>query len=92
MSIYSIPNLNGSFVLIGTHGLITQTMLASIANRRAADIYGFSGATEERNKTLMAICKLVTELAKLCNFVSIVADLDEIQSGKIDKSFYGGLI
>lgn len=67
-------------------------MLGSIANARAADIFGFSGITEERNKTLLAIGKLVTELAKLCNFTPVVADLTEIQSGKVDKSGYRGLI
>ncbi|CAL8089549.1 unnamed protein product [Orchesella dallaii] len=87
-----IPKLNGSSILIGTHGLVTQTMLSSISNARAADIYGFSGITQERNKTLIAIGKLVTEVAKLCNFTPLVSDLSDIHSGKVDKTSYSGLI
>lgn len=63
------PNLNGSTVLIGANvGIITQTLLSTIGPARTQDIHGFTGYTKERNKTLLAIGKLVTELAQLCNF------------------------
>lgn len=67
-------------------------MLASVWNARPADIYGFSGITQERNKTLLAIGKLVAEVAKICNFTPFVSPLDEIKSGKVDPSTFNGFI
>lgn len=66
---YILPNLNGATLLIGANkGVITQALLDTVAGARTFDIHGFTGYTKDRNKTLLAIGKLVTELAQLCNF------------------------
>lgn len=87
-----VPDLQGSPVLVGTHNLITQTMVRSLWDARPADIYGYSGVTVERNRTLIALGKLVAEVAKLCNFTPVIGTLDTIHAGNIDPSYSGFVI
>ncbi|CAL8089543.1 unnamed protein product [Orchesella dallaii] len=88
---YSIPQLNGSVILIGANtGILTQKLLDTVGPARTFDIYGFSGFTQERNKTLLAIGKLVTEFAQLCNFTPVIGQLTNPKS--IDKLYNEGSI
>ncbi|CAL8089555.1 unnamed protein product [Orchesella dallaii] len=90
---HKIPNLNGSIMVIGGNiGILNQNLLDTVASARIFDMHGFSGYTQERNNTLLAIGKIVTELAHLCNFTPIIRQLSEpssVQSLYNDKGTSG---
>jgi len=86
------PNLLGAEVLIGTHNIITQTMLNSVTPARAADLHGFSGITKERSFTLLVIGKLVAEFGKICNFTPVVVKLNDVEKGIVNETDFAGTI
>ncbi|CAL8089546.1 unnamed protein product [Orchesella dallaii] len=77
----NIPKLNGTMIVIGGNvGMLSQKLLDTVGPARTFDIYGFSGFTQERNNTLLAIGKLVTEFAQLCNFTPVIGQLSDPSS------------
>ncbi|CAL8089558.1 unnamed protein product [Orchesella dallaii] len=87
-----LPNFKGAPLLITHQGILTQTLVDSMASARAADIYGFTGISSERNTTLLGIAKLITEFARICNFTPKVVLQQNIQSGLINESQFIGMI
>lgn len=83
----TIPNLNGSTVLIGGFaGMLTQSLLDTIGPARIHDIYGHAGFTRERNGTLLVIGKLVMEFAQLCNFTPVLLRLGSPSPTKLESN------